>query len=150
MRSNCIKHCIQQKFDDCKKLIGNDIKECLYERGTLWTMDDFYHSQNVKPCQYDNDYCYAGIFKFKSKCQSNCDMKCVNRYYNYEVKTSINYEKIQNFTYIYINHNQMPDQITEHIPEMTFIQFASNFGGLLGMWMGLSFLAILKFSLKVL
>ena len=41
-----------------------------------------------------------------------------------------------------IQHNQLPDVLVRHMPEMSFISFVSNFGGLLGMWLGLSVLII--------
>ena len=39
----------------------------------------------------------------------------------------------------------MPDFIIRYIPELTFISFVCNFGGLLGMWLGVSFLSIINY-----
>ena len=37
----------------------------------------------------------------------------------------------------------MPDILIVHIPDICFISFVCNFGGLLGMWLGVSFLSII-------
>ena len=41
-------------------------------------------------------------------------------------------------TEIQIRHNGLPDVDLKHLPETTFIEFIFNFGGLLGMLLGLS------------
>ena len=38
----------------------------------------------------------------------------------------------------------MPDILIRYIPEITFNSFACNFGGLLGMWLGVSILSIIS------
>ena len=43
---------------------------------------------------------------------------------------------------IKIIHSEYPDIFIEHIPEMSLISFLCNFGGLLGMWLGLSLFGI--------
>jgi hypothetical protein len=45
-------------------------------------------------------------------------------------------------------HNQLPDQLIKHMPEMEFITFIGNFGGLLGLWLGFSIYAIIKLFSK--
>ena len=45
---------------------------------------------------------------------------------------------------LYIEHNNMPDLLITAIPEITFISFVCNFGGLIGMWLGISILVIFK------
>ncbi len=41
-----------------------------------------------------------------------------------------------------IKHNKIPDILITHLPEITFNAFVCNFGGLLGLWLGLSVFAI--------
>ena len=47
-------------------------------------------------------------------------------------------------------HNQMPDLTIRHIPEMPLLTFICNFGGILGMWLGVSFVDILNRVWKLL
>ena len=44
------------------------------------------------------------------------------------------------YTNIYLRRSDFPDMIIEYMPETTFISLVCNFGGLLGMWMGVSML----------
>ena len=43
-----------------------------------------------------------------------------------------------------INHNEMPDITIRYIPEMPLLTFICNFGGILGMWLGISFYSIVE------
>ena len=43
----------------------------------------------------------------------------------------------------------MPDMVVTHFPSITFIQFVCNFGGLLGMWLGLSVAVIFDHVIKL-
>ncbi|CAG2115535.1 unnamed protein product, partial [Medioppia subpectinata] len=88
--------------------------------------------------------------RVNGECELKCPQECNNRYYNYNVKTS---DKLPGHspwtkqTHVRMAHNQLPDQITEHIPEISFVQFIGTFGGLVGMWVGLSAFAVLDFAL---
>ena len=74
------------------------------------------------------------------KCQSSCKLNCQIRYYS----PNFIRENALNLTRIFISKNfAMPDITIKHIPEISFISFVCNFGGLLGMWLGLSFIQIL-------
>ena len=53
-------------------------------------------------------------------------------------KNYLEYENIQ------ILHSDFPDVFVKHIPEMSLSSFLCNFGGLLGMWLGLSLDGIFK------
>ena len=90
------------------------------------------------------DKCEA-YYKFfnniMSKCSSVCKIECDYIYYSFTQTKIMNNN--DNITRIYIQHNDMPDIIIRYIAEITFISFACNFGGLLGMWLGVSFLSII-------
>ena len=40
--------------------------------------------------------------------------------------------------------SSMPNVVINHLPEMTFISLLCNFGGLVGMWLGVSVLSTLE------
>ena len=46
-----------------------------------------------------------------------------------------------------ITHNHIPDQTIEHSPKMLFEEITGTVGGLMGMWLGLSALAIFNYIL---
>ena len=184
LRSDCVTHCIQKEVHKkCSpemriKIIdpkNNNSTECLYRSDVLWRRDAFNKTyENLsKFCpkfskpetessteedikrRGDNKRCIDNnISHLNSECEKRCRLECLNRFYNYNVKTNIkhhDWEKTwDRLASITIAHNQLPDQITEHIPEMTFVQFSGSFGGLFGIWLGLSALAILQYILKIL
>ena len=74
-----------------------------------------------------------------TKCQSSCRFNCRVSYYSQYFEK----ENARNDTKILISkNNAIPDITIKHVPEISFISFVCNFGGLLGMWLGLSFLQI--------
>ena len=81
--------------------------------------------------------------KFGQSCMDKCRPECHNRYYNNDFDSQ-EITDTDYLTFIYIHHNQLPDQLTEHIEDMSFIDFFGTFGGLLGIWLGLSAFAIFK------
>ena len=170
MRSDCIKYCMNRKQNRCCHKFSNSsishdstnktCVDCIGLTEALWTKDSFDERKEIKVCnhygisnsRHQNEYLCTQSPTFESKCQSECQVKCTNRYYNYEVKSVSKHGLIadgqKDLTFIRIVHNQMPDQLIEHIPEMTFIQFFSNLGGLTGMWLGLSALSVLNYGLS--
>ena len=82
----------------------------------------------------------------KRLCESECKPDCVFTYYSKENKTENNTDlwELYNTVEINIEHNSMPDIYIKYSPQTTLISVISNFGGLLGMWLGLSFLNILS------
>ena len=125
MRSDCVKHCIQQKlrkFSDCNET--NSCETCLFLTTTLWTKNDLKTENFTNICNNFVKMNYSSV-STESKCQNECRPKCEDHYYIYEIKMVSDFET-PNTTVITIQHNQLPDQITRHIPEMTDIQFVSN------------------------
>ena len=47
--------------------------------------------------------------------------------------------------FVGFSHNIFPDITFTHIPKITFVSYGSNFGGLMGMWLGLSLLDIFNY-----
>ena len=46
-------------------------------------------------------------------------------------------------------HNGYPDIVIEYIPEISLIAVIGNFGGLLGMWLGVSVLSSLDITINL-
>ena len=127
-RQDCIKKCYVDKISSiCNGTV-------LIHFGFLmqnWTKDIKY-----KPCPIQSKINMA----IYSKCQSSCRFNCLEKYYSQILDKSSE----SNFTHISIFKNMaMPDITIKHIPDISFISFVCNFGGLLGMWLGLSFIKVL-------
>lgn len=169
MRSDCVKYCLNRKQNRCcHKLNTSNTSntstnktcvECVGLSEALWTKDSFDEKPTLKVCHYGvvdprqhTEYLCTQSPMFESNCQIECRPKCVNRYYNYEVKSVSKHgllvDGYQDLTFVRMIHNQMPDQLTEHIPEMTFVQFISSIGGLVGMWLGLSVLSVFDYGFR--
>ena len=74
-------------------------------------------------------------------CNKMCKVECHSTNFIYD-KTErsdkdghLALERSQNMI---IEHNRLPDVVVEHHPEINLISLICNFGGLLGMWCGLS------------
>ena len=76
-------------------------------------------------------------------CSKRCKQACTYSYYQ------LNLQKLEDMDFghsrLFAEHNEMPDILIKYIPEISFLSFVCNFGGLLGMWLGLSFLTMAKY-----
>ena len=136
MRSDCLTWCIQnhvnkkcktQAFVPSMNLLRD---ETLYQT-QIKTIGHCFIEQNDENAQ------------LRSSCLATCKKDC--EYRSYDVKTKMIWPlRIDNPNRleIYIGQNNMPDILIISIPEITFISFVCNFGGLIGMWLGISILVI--------
>ena len=72
-----------------------------------------------------------------------CPFDCEFNYFDWDLREIYKHEKyksnhLRGILKVDFKHNRLPNQLIESIPEITFISFVSNFGGLLGMWLGMS------------
>ena len=77
----------------------------------------------------------------KPNCEKKCRKDCSYTYYFNEFKTLTG---TKNQVKITLQHNSMPDIVIKYLSQTTFLSIICNFGGLLGMWLGLSFVNILN------
>ena len=127
-RQDCIKKCYVDKISGiCNGTV-------LIQFGFL--IQNLPNLTKYTPCPIQSKINMA----IYSKCQSSCRLNCRERYYSFIVEKW----SLSNETYLYIAKNRaMPDITIKHIPEISFISVICNFGGLLGMWLGLSFIKVL-------
>ena len=81
--------------------------------------------------------------------QAQCPQECLQSFYNNKITlesdTREDKEKFimsDGIINIIISRNDQPNMFIEYMAETTFISFICNFGGLLGMWLGVSILSI--------
>jgi len=78
-----------------------------------------------------------------------CPFDCEFNYFDWDLREIYKHEKyksnhLRGILKVDFKHNRLPNQLIESIPEITFISFVSNFGGLLGMWLGMSCVGVLE------
>ena len=134
MRSDCITSCLMEN-SSCSpdKFIAT---QYLLRKQFFENMDNI--SAEVCPL---NDVMGEKYMKRKEmECMSRCRKDCSFSYF----LTDYHGEKYDTFkrAFIDISRNQLPDILITHLPDITFNAFVCNFGGLLGLWLGLSVLSI--------
>ena len=135
MRSDCITHCYQNaKRQKCNT---NGITPSFY----LLRKDLFIHGDPIKFA----DDCNSQD-NVLDDCMIKCKNDCIFKYYFTQRSSK---DQPCNNSQIIIQHSQLPDIKIEHLPEVTFILFVCNLGGLLGMWCGLSVLVLFDAIFKV-
>ena len=136
MFSDCITSCVQNYFMN---------KNCIVV-GHLYRFQ-LLDQQNgsLREC-HDEDYLaqfdyYLETYEYK--CKMKCKKDCLFKYYTWTHKEFDQEEHDDKFVInVMVHHNYLPDVIIKYIEKTSFISFVCNFGGLLGMWLGLSIMVI--------
>ena len=137
MRSDCQLSCYQtrlsQKCGDSNFYLSNSL------------MRKEFIDQNIDKFVSKNIDCLDNFkHEILDECSKHCRFDCKFKYYifNHNVKnTESDYYSShpQHFTML---HNNLPDLQIKYLPKTDLISIICNFGGLLGMWLGLSVLSI--------
>ena len=130
MRSDCVMDCYQDKLRDiCKFQSGYFMSQSTLKQSYFNNSHD-----KIRSC-FDKDYqsFIRLIQTTRLDCEKVCKVECNFKYYPLETLKIKGENTILN-----IVHGQLPDIFIKYIPEITLMGFICNFGGLLGMWLGLS------------
>ena len=129
IRTDCIIECYQDNFHKICNTTGLPRSFYLIREEVLMKKVD----RSVKHCpeinKYDKD--------IQINCSKKCKFDCQSKLYSSNIikLAHADYEQ----TIILIEHSEMPDITVKYMAEISFISFVCNIGGLLGMWLGLSF-----------
>ncbi len=149
--TKCILNTLKTKSSHCVHRTADLIRKEMFERNKF---EKFCPIYNIYGKDYDQSYYYVAknIHEIRSICEEKFHNECYKQFFDFDVKkkTKLPFSPWDKRTLVYITHNHLPDQVIEHLPEMTFISFVANFGGLLGIWLGLSAIAIFDFIIKFL
>ena len=139
MRSDCVNDCYQDKMRElCKVDHGLFMSHALIRKEYLM------NGNNRLISCYNKNY-NRQSYLVKRDCDQMCKVECKAKYYGLEYEISNIQDSLEHENgVIIIRHSAYPDIIVKYIPEMNLIGFLCNFGGLLGMWLGLSLFGILK------
>ena len=132
MQSDCLAQCYAQFIKDkYKSLPRSDLmigKQQISFFGNISI--NFTETTDIEPY-------------IENVCSQRCKPDCSAKQFLFEISKS-DENLIKDAIIISLIHGSIPDVIVRHIFEMSLISFVCNFGGLLGMWLGLSLLSISK------
>ena len=137
-RSDCITTCSQKYIkSECKIKEGIVGSRYILRREVL-EQDQFRELSFTK----DEYICQDQVEdEAKSMCEKECKPDCIFKYYSVLNETLDNNNWDGHYLIkIIIEHNSNPDVYIKYVPQTTLLSLICNFGGLLGMWLGLSFL----------
>ena len=141
MRSDCMTSCTQNYHDEHCNVKGYSITGSLLRKQFLEqnTNELTFMDINQINCIENN------ISDVDNFCQQKCKPDCIYSYYPTS-HTQEEYEIEDNGLWFKFNirHNSLPDVLITYLPQTTFLSLVCNFGGLLGMWLGLSFINIIN------
>ena len=145
MNSDCITSCILDYLDELEyfkncKLSHNLIRYEMIANG------NFHKTCNFDPYFFEEFFnVYPGI---EHRCTEKCLKDCNFIYYIHTHEESKNIDLKNTFIQIIIEHNNLPDVLIKYLPRTEFISVVCQFGGLIGMWLGLSVFAICEVGLE--
>ena len=153
MRSDCIQKCIDEnllkEFPEIQCLFTNSNyklirKDNLFNlsRYSLCNSNSFGKDLNSKMADRQ--------ILLQTYCDQMCLKNCQETFYNFamDVVKVHSYLKSNDEFTIQLQHNRFPDQIITYKPIMSWIELVSDFGGLLGVWLGLSIAFLLQFFIN--
>ena len=140
MKSDCVASCYQDRIRQLCKLNGYWVISLGLLRRDRVQNEGI---TKLKQCFEQNTESY----KIMTQCSHQCKNDCQFKHYFFDYKKIRTEEEVKyRFNNIVpevrIRHNGMPDLTIRHLPETAFITFISNFGGLLGMCLGLSIITV--------
>ena len=141
MRSDCLSWCFQAKMS---KLCNSDsifVTDDLFRDEVL----DNFLGKNLKVFQPDD---MEKVELAKGTCLNECREDCNFKYFSTQIDQFDELNESDHLV-LYIGHDNLPDLLIKHIPEMTLISFVSNLGGLFGLWLGISFMVIFEHIIKL-
>ena len=135
-RNECIFNCYQKRMKQICKTNG-------FITSYLYTKIDYFKNKNLNMSNCENNLkYYSNVTEDVMKlCKNNCPIECHFTYYFTTIDKSK--QKYAELVMVF-KHSSMPDIFVRHIPEMPLMTFICNFGGLLGMWLGVAFIDIVQ------
>ena len=138
MRSDWATWCFQRR----KNELGNS--NHLFQSWALLRKEVLSNLKNISigPSIFTFNNPFTNMKGMKKYCLDECQKDCTFNYYS--TNTKVDQIKPKGDFDIFILHNNLPDVIITYLPKVTFLTLVCDFGGLLGMWLGISILVIIE------
>ena len=158
-KNQCILECLKNFM----------LNNCITENfpPTEFLLSQFWLKNNSKMKIVNGNICLnEALIKYEDTCSNHCHDHCNFKYYQYDwnvrwkrdpqvIRPKFSKKELEDGAVlkwppiIELSHSHVQDIYLKHIPQMNSISFICNFGGLLGMWLGLSFLNIFNDLMEI-
>ena len=147
MRSDCIYWCIQNFIKTECNLKGIMFTKGFFRQDIIENSLLNFEKFNIQNYTCQKEMNDMGEIICSKQCKYDCKFKYFSSSYLQE-STHIKY-----WIAIIVRHNTLPDIYLQYLPQTTFLSLVCNFAGILGLWLGLSFLHLFNtlniFSIKI-
>lgn len=100
-------------------------------------------SRLVRLADLSRDFAWSNALRIAEQaCRQRCPIECIRVAFDNIRLLDYGLQRPESKLKAYFEHNLSDDLLTEHVPEVLFLEFAGGVGGLTGMWLGFSFLGI--------
>ena len=149
MRSDCIQKCVDNNLFEMFpefKCISTYFNFKLIRKENLRNLSKYHFCNYKKIDQAHLQEFYKQQIKLETVCKTRCRNNCQDTFYDFTIGCIRSWSFAQNNSVVLtLQHSPLPDRIIIHRPVMSWIELVSNFGGLLGMWLGLSIAFLLDY-----
>ena len=151
MKSDCLTWCYQKKLNEEHNLKHQHESRYFFPTESLFRKEALTLIQNVSIAKESYHSIRNSIQKNNKFCHDECRKDCSFIYYSPDYKgdeLGVYTNDVVNFTEIDITivHSNLPDIFITYLPKISFLSLVCDFGGLMGMWLGLSLLQIMEYS----
>ena len=155
MRSDCMQKCI-----DYKLLEAFPEVKCLftYFNYKLIQRKNLGKISNLSFCDFKKFDHFLKVemnkvqIEYEYECKEKCPVNCEENYFDFSLGRvkhwTSDLKEEPNEVLIAVQHNRFDDRIVTYNPILSLILVMSEFGGLLGVWLGLSFAFAFDFLLR--